>query len=75
MELDITGDSAADKLLNDDPFALLTGMLLNQQVTMASAFAGPEKISWGRVRVMRRMLRAARPAPITASIVARTRAI
>ncbi|MGP4031873.1 HhH-GPD-type base excision DNA repair protein [Pseudarthrobacter sp. 1C304] len=44
MELHITGDPAADKLLGDDAFALLTGMLLDQQVTMESAFAGPEKI-------------------------------
>ena len=44
MELHITGDAAADKLLSDDAFALLTGMLLDQQVTMESAFAGPEKI-------------------------------
>ncbi|QDG61500.1 MULTISPECIES: HhH-GPD-type base excision DNA repair protein [Pseudarthrobacter] len=44
MELHITGDPAADKLLSEDDFALLTGMLLDQQVTMESAFAGPEKI-------------------------------
>jgi uncharacterized HhH-GPD family protein len=44
MELHITGDAAADKLLSEDAFALLTGMLLDQQVTMESAFAGPEKI-------------------------------
>ncbi|PNI08262.1 Fe-S cluster assembly protein HesB [Arthrobacter sp. AFG7.2] len=44
MELHITGDPAADKLLSEDGFALLTGMLLDQQVTMESAFAGPEKI-------------------------------
>ncbi|WP_426227198.1 HhH-GPD-type base excision DNA repair protein [Pseudarthrobacter sp. DSP2-3-2b1] len=44
MELHITGDPAADTLLSNDAFALLTGMLLDQQVTMESAFAGPEKI-------------------------------
>ena len=44
MELHITGDPASDQLLSDDAFALLTGMLLDQQVTMESAFAGPEKI-------------------------------
>jgi uncharacterized HhH-GPD family protein len=44
MELHITGDPAADQLLSKDPFALLLGMLLDQQVTMESAFAGPEKI-------------------------------
>ena len=43
-ELHITGDEAADRLLSDDDFALLTGMLLDQQVTMESAFAGPAKL-------------------------------
>lgn len=42
--LHITGDDAADALLSSDPFALLVGMLLDQQVPMETAFAGPEKI-------------------------------
>lgn len=40
----ITGDPAADDLLDRDPFALLTGMLLDQQFPMERAFAGPAKI-------------------------------
>lgn len=44
MSLCITGDAAADQLLTDDPFALLTGMLLDQQIAMETAFAGPAKI-------------------------------
>jgi uncharacterized HhH-GPD family protein len=44
MALHITGDPTADQLLSDDAFALLTGMLLDQQVPMETAFAGPEKI-------------------------------
>jgi uncharacterized HhH-GPD family protein len=44
MALHITGDTAADTLLTENPLALLVGMLLDQQVTMESAFAGPEKI-------------------------------
>jgi uncharacterized HhH-GPD family protein len=44
MALHITGDPAADELLSTDAFALLTGMLLDQQVPMETAFAGPEKI-------------------------------
>lgn len=44
MSLHITGDPAADTLLSDSPLALLLGMLLDQQVTMESAFAGPAKI-------------------------------
>lgn len=41
----LTGDAEADRLLDSDPFALLIGMLLDQQVTMESAFAGPHKIA------------------------------
>jgi uncharacterized HhH-GPD family protein len=37
----ITGDRAADTLLNTNPNALLIGMLLDQQVPMEWAFAGP----------------------------------
>jgi uncharacterized HhH-GPD family protein len=44
MALHITGDTAADELLTNNPLALLVGMLLDQQVTMESAFAGPLKI-------------------------------
>ncbi|MGM7680400.1 HhH-GPD-type base excision DNA repair protein [Microbacterium sp. A94] len=44
MALHITGDSAADTLLTDNPLALLVGMLLDQQVPMETAFAGPLKI-------------------------------
>jgi uncharacterized HhH-GPD family protein len=40
----ITGDAEADRLLAQDPFALLLGMLLDQQVAMETAFAGPHKI-------------------------------
>jgi len=36
-----TGDEAADRLLSTDGFALLTGMLLDQQVPMEWAFRGP----------------------------------
>jgi uncharacterized HhH-GPD family protein len=37
----ITGNPDADRLLVDDPFALLVGMLLDQQVPMEVAFRGP----------------------------------
>jgi uncharacterized HhH-GPD family protein len=36
-----TGDPEADRLLTENPFALLTGMLLDQQVPMEWAFRGP----------------------------------
>ena len=45
MTLHITGDDAADRLLTDDPLALLIGMLLDQQVAMETAFSGPLKIA------------------------------
>ena len=37
----ITGDEAADRLLAEDPLALLLGMLLDQQVPMEWAFHAP----------------------------------
>ena len=44
MSLRITDDPAADDLLSTNPLALLVGMLLDQQVAMQTAFAGPLKI-------------------------------
>jgi len=44
-ELHLTGNPDADTLLNDDPFALLVGMLLDQQYPMEHAFSGPLKIA------------------------------
>ena len=43
--LHLTGDAEADSLLSKDPFALLTGMLLDQQIAMEIAFIGPRKIA------------------------------
>jgi uncharacterized HhH-GPD family protein len=40
-KLPVTGDPEADELLVTDPFALLIGMLLDQQVPMEWAFKGP----------------------------------
>jgi uncharacterized HhH-GPD family protein len=40
----ITGDTEADALLNTDGTALLIGMLLDQQVPMEWAFAGPSTL-------------------------------
>jgi len=44
MAITITGDPAADQVLTDDPFALLLGMLLDQQYRMEDAFKGPHKL-------------------------------
>jgi uncharacterized HhH-GPD family protein len=43
--LRLARDPAADALLDSNPFALLVGMLLDQQVPMETAFAGPKKIA------------------------------
>ena len=42
--LPITGDEEADRLLVEDPLALLLGMLLDQQVPMEWAFTGPHTL-------------------------------
>ncbi|MCW2780914.1 MAG: HhH-GPD family protein [Marmoricola sp.] len=44
MAITITGDPVSDKVLTDDPFALLLGMLLDQQFPMERAFMGPAKL-------------------------------
>jgi uncharacterized HhH-GPD family protein len=41
MKLPLSGDSKADQLLEEDPLALLIGMLLDQQVPMERAFHSP----------------------------------
>lgn len=45
VKLCLAQDIAADKLLADDPLALLIGMVLDQQVPFETAFAGPKKIA------------------------------
>ena len=44
-ELFLTGDEHADRLLSHDGNALLIGKVLDQQVTMEKAFAGPAVIA------------------------------
>ena len=41
----LTQEPEADRLLSEDPFALLVGMLLDQQIPMEVAFNGPKKIA------------------------------
>jgi uncharacterized HhH-GPD family protein len=43
-QIRIAQDDDADKVLSEDPFALLVGMLLDQQYPMEHAFRGPWKI-------------------------------
>ncbi|HSS67139.1 MAG TPA: HhH-GPD-type base excision DNA repair protein [Nocardioidaceae bacterium] len=44
MPLQIAQDEAADEVLSTNAFALLAGMMLDQQFPMERAFAGPAKI-------------------------------
>ena len=44
LNLTIAQDPEADKILSNDPFALLMGMLLDQQYPMEHAFRGPAKV-------------------------------
>lgn len=43
-KLHFTGHDEADRLNASDPFALLVGLALDQQITVQSAFAGPLKL-------------------------------
>jgi uncharacterized HhH-GPD family protein len=44
MAIHITGDERADEVLTQSPFALLVGMMLDQQYPMEHAFRGPAKV-------------------------------
>ena len=45
VALHLAQDEDADALLSRDPFALLVGMLLDQQIPMEKAFTGPHVIA------------------------------
>ncbi|MEO9324573.1 HhH-GPD-type base excision DNA repair protein [Nocardioides sp. C4-1] len=45
MPYRITGLDEADQILTDHPFALLAGMMLDQQYPMEHAFRGPAKVT------------------------------
>ena len=44
MTIRITQDEHADQVLGESPFALLVGMMLDQQYPMEHAFRGPAKV-------------------------------
>src|SRR5271170_2682689 len=44
MAIHLSGDKEADALLSKDPLALLIGMVLDQQVPLEWAFAGPAEL-------------------------------
>jgi uncharacterized HhH-GPD family protein len=43
-ELHLSGDAEADRLLSNDPFALLIGMVLDQQIPLERAFTSPKDL-------------------------------
>jgi uncharacterized HhH-GPD family protein len=43
--LQLTGDTDGDALLSTNPFALLVGMMLDQQIRMEIAFLGPQRLA------------------------------
>lgn len=53
LKLPLSGDPAADKLLEKDPLALLIGMVLDQQIPLERAFRSPAdlKARLGRLDV------------------------
>jgi len=42
--LHLSGDTEADRLLSEDPFALLIGMVLDQQIPLERAFSSPRDL-------------------------------
>ena len=44
-KLRLTGDADGDALLSSNPFALLVGMMLDQQIRMEIAFLGPQRLA------------------------------
>src|SRR5476649_2934583 len=44
VTLRLSGNPEADKLLSKDPLALLIGMVLDQQIPLEWAFAGPAEL-------------------------------
>ena len=45
VQICLAQDTDADRLLSEDPLALVVGMVLDQQVPFETAFAGPKKIA------------------------------
>ena len=45
VKLCLAQDDESDRLLSENPFALLVGMVLDQQVPFETAFSGPKKIA------------------------------
>jgi uncharacterized HhH-GPD family protein len=65
--LHFTGNDAADALLAREPFALLVGFALDQQVTVPTAFSGPLKIKQRLGTLEPRRIAAMDPAELEAA--------
>jgi uncharacterized HhH-GPD family protein len=65
--LHFTGNDAADALLAREPFALLVGFALDQQVTVPTAFSGPLKIKQRLGTLEPRKIAAMDPAELEAA--------
>ena len=70
-ELPWTGDEEADRLLADDPTAMLIGFVLDQQVTVQKAFHGPLDILRRVGTIDARELAAMDPARLAAAFAER----
>jgi uncharacterized HhH-GPD family protein len=69
--LPFTGDPAADALLASDPLALLIGFVLDQQVTVQKAFAGPAELQRRLGTLDAAALAAVEPGAFAAAFAAR----
>ncbi|HEV8296436.1 MAG TPA: HhH-GPD-type base excision DNA repair protein [Acidimicrobiales bacterium] len=69
--LAVTGDASADRLLNNNPLALLFGMLLDQQVPMEWAFRSPQLLAERIGGLDAKAIVAAGPDALTAAFVAK----
>jgi uncharacterized HhH-GPD family protein len=65
--LHYTGDDEADSLLASDPFALLVGLALDQQVPTPTAFSGPLKLKQRLGTLEPAEIAAAEPAKLEAA--------
>jgi uncharacterized HhH-GPD family protein len=65
--LHYTGNDEADRLIADEPFALLMGFALDQQVPVPTAFSGPLKLKQRLGTVDPRKIATADPAKLEAA--------
>jgi uncharacterized HhH-GPD family protein len=73
-QLHLSGDERADRLISEDPLALLIGMVLDQQITIEQAFRGPAELvdRLGlRTPIDARRLASMDPATLTAAFARR----